>query len=89
VSCVNCKTVYNIKFHPPAVAGICDKCEGQLIQRSDDKEETARNRLQVYMDQTQPLLKYYEQQGTLVTFDGNRNPQIVFEEVRRELEKLK
>jgi len=89
VSCVNCKTVYNIKFHPPAVAGICDKCEGQLIQRSDDKEETARNRLQVYMDQTQPLLKYYEQQGTLVTFDGNRDPQIVFGEVRRELEKLK
>lgn len=89
VSCVNCKTVYNTKFHPPQEAGICDKCGGQLIQRSDDKEETARNRLKVYMDQTEPLLKYYAQQGTLVTFDGNRNPQILFEEVNRELAKLR
>jgi adenylate kinase len=89
VSCVNCKTVYNTKFDPTKVAGICDKCGGELIQRSDDKEETAKKRLQVYMDQTQPLLKHYEQQGNLVTLDGNRNPQILFGEVSRELEKLK
>ena len=89
VSCVTCKTVFNTKFNPTRVAGMCDKCGGEMVQRSDDREETARKRLQVYMDQTQPLLKYYEQQGTLVTFDGNRNPQIVFEEVSRELEKLK
>lgn len=89
VSCVNCKTVYNTKFHPPQAEGICDKCGDQLIQRSDDKEDTARKRLQVYMDQTQPLLQYYEQKDILVTFDGNRNPQILFEEVSRELEKFK
>lgn len=89
VSCSTCKTVYHTQFNPPKVAGICDKCGGELIQRSDDKEETARNRLKVYMDQTQPLLKYYEQLDILVTLDGNRNPQILFGEVKAELEKLK
>jgi adenylate kinase len=89
VSCVNCKTVYHTIFNPPKVAGICDKCGDELIQRSDDKEETAKKRLQVYLDQTQPLLQYYEKQGVLITFDGNRNPQILFGEVSRELEKFK
>ncbi|MEQ8235689.1 MAG: adenylate kinase [Syntrophomonadaceae bacterium] len=89
VSCSKCKTVYNIQFSPTKTAGICDKCGGELVQRSDDKEETAKNRLQVYMDQTEPLLKYYENKGILVTLDGNRNPQVVFGEVSRELEKLK
>jgi adenylate kinase len=89
ISCVNCKTVYHHLFHPPATAGQCDKCGSELVQRSDDKEETARNRLQVYMDQTEPLLKYYEDKGLLVTLDGNRDPQMVFTEVARELEKLK
>ena len=88
VSCTTCKTVYNTKFNPPAVAGICDKCGGELIQRSDDKEETVKNRLQVYMDQTQPLLNYYEKQGSLITLDGNRDPQEVFIEVKAILEKL-
>lgn len=89
VSCTKCKTVCNTKFNPPKVAGICDKCGGELTQRSDDKEATAQKRLQVYMEQTEPLLHYYEQQGILVTLDGNRNPQILFSEVSRELEKLK
>lgn len=89
VSCSKCKTVYNTQFSPTKTAGICDKCGGELVQRSDDKEETAKNRLQVYMDQTEPLLKYYEDKGILVTLDGNRNPQVVFGEVSRELEKLK
>jgi len=88
VSCNTCKTVYNTIFNPPAVAGQCDKCGGELIQRSDDKLETVKNRLQVYMDQTQPLLDYYEKQGCLITMDGNRDPKEVFAEVKAILEKM-
>lgn len=88
VSCPQCKTVYNTKFNPPVAAGICDKCATELVQRNDDKEETVKKRLEVYMEQTQPLLDYYAKQGTLQTIDGNRDPQIVFEDVKRVLEKF-
>lgn len=88
VTCNTCKTVYNTKFNPPAVAGFCDKCGGELIQRSDDKAETVKNRLQVYMEQTQPLLDYYKKQGCLVSVDGNRNTNDVFAEVKKILENL-
>ena len=60
--------------------------EEELIQRSDDKEATAKNRLKVYMEQTQPLLNYYEKQGSLTTLDGNRDPAQVFKEVKAVLE---
>lgn len=88
VSCTTCKTVYNTLFNPPAVEGICDKCGGELIQRSDDKEETVKNRIKVYMEQTQPLLNYYEKQGNLINLDGKRHPQDVFSDVKSILEKL-
>lgn len=86
VSCTECKTVYNTKFNPPAIAGTCDKCGGPLVQRSDDKEETVKKRLEVYMVQTQPLLDYYNAQGILINIDGNRDPKIVFKEVQAVLE---
>lgn len=88
VSCSKCKTVYNTKFSPPAVAGVCDKCGGELVQRSDDKEETVKNRLKVYLDQSQPLLDYYKQKGVLHSLNGNRNPQEVFQDVQQVLEKF-
>lgn len=88
ISCSKCKTVYNTKFSAPAVAGICDKCGGELVQRSDDKAETVKNRLKVYMEQSQPLLDYYGQKGILQSIDGNRNPQEVFKDVQRVLEKF-
>lgn len=89
VSCTTCKTVYNTIFKPPAVAGKCDICGGELIQRSDDRLDTVQNRLQVYKDQTQPLLNYYEKEGCLVTLNGNRDPKEVFIEVKAILEKLR
>jgi len=82
VSCSQCKAVYNTHFSPPAQTGICDKCGGELVQRSDDKEETVKNRLKVYAEQTQPLLKYYEKTGKLKSLDGNRDPQIIFMDVQ-------
>ncbi|MDD4775571.1 MAG: adenylate kinase [Syntrophomonas sp.] len=88
VFCGSCKTVYNTVFNPPAVAGVCDRCGGELVQRSDDKAETVKKRIQVYMEQTQPLLHYYTQQGNLVTLDGQRDPKEVFKDVRALLEQL-
>lgn len=88
VSCTTCKAVYNTKFNPPASAGVCDKCGGELIQRSDDREETVKNRLKVYTEQTQPLLNYYENQKILTTLDGNRDTIEVFKDVRTVLESL-
>jgi len=88
VFCNSCKSVYNTVFNPPTIAGVCDKCGGELMQRDDDKAETVKNRIKVYMEQTQPLLAYYAQQGNLVTLDGQRDPQEVFQDVKSLLEKL-
>ncbi len=73
LSCKECGTIYHRLFNPPSQAGKCDKCGSDLIQRSDDNVETAANRLQVYVDQTSPLLDYYQNLGLLKNVDGNQN----------------
>ena len=88
VSCVDCKAVYNTKFNPSEKEGICGKCGGALVQRSDDKEETVKNRLKVYKEQTQPLIDYYAAQGNMKTVDGNRDTKVVFQDVKGVLENL-
>lgn len=88
VSCSNCKTVYHTKFNPPTQAGKCDKCGGELVQRSDDTGETVRKRLVVYAAQTKPLLEYYEKQGVLHDINGNRDTREVFADIKRLLENL-
>lgn len=89
VSCKNCKSVYNLKFNPPKEEGKCNKCGGELIQRDDDKGETVRKRLEVYNEQTNPLLKYYENKGILHDFDGYRDASIVFSDIKQLLESLR
>lgn len=69
--CRSCQTPYHVENSPPQITGRCDKCGGELYQRSDDREETVRDRLAVFSDQTAPLLRYYRNQGKLVTVDGN------------------
>ena len=59
-SCPECNAVYHLANKPPAKDGICDKCGAQLYQRDDDKEETVKNRLEVYRKNTFPLIEYYE-----------------------------
>ena len=71
--CSNCGATYHVEFNPPKKAGICDKCEGELIQRKDDCEETVRARLEVNKKQQQPLLDFYENKGYLRTLDGNQD----------------
>lgn len=88
ISCKDCKTVYHLKFNPPAKAGICDKCGGELIQRSDDQGDTVKRRLEVYAEQTNPLIEYYEKQGVLYDIDGNRDSQAVFADIVKVMESL-
>lgn len=83
ISCKDCKTVYHLKFNPPAKSGVCDKCGGELVQRSDDTGETVKKRLEVYAEQTNPLIEYYEKRGTLHSIDGNRNSKEVFADIEK------
>lgn len=69
-TCSQCGAIYNVYFSAPKTAGKCDKCGGALTQRSDDNEETVRNRLRVYEEQTAPLVSYYKAQGKLRTVRG-------------------
>ena len=68
--CRDCQVPYHLVTSPPQVSGKCDRCGGQLYQREDDTEETVRQRLRVYEEQTSPLIEYYQKQGKLVEVDG-------------------
>lgn len=83
--CRGCGATYHKAFNPPVEATVCDKCCGELYQRPDDNEETVRNRLKVYNDQTSPLIAYYRAEGCLSTIDGTKPIEAVTEELRRVL----
>ena len=70
--CRSCGKPYNLLTAPPKVDNKCDDCGGEIYQRSDDKEETVRQRLQVYNEMTLPLKEFYEKQGKLVIMDGSK-----------------
>ena len=80
--CRSCGATYHMIFNPPAVAGTCDKCGGELYQRKDDNEETVGNRLDVYVSQTKPLLDYYSLAGNLVNINGQQSIDLVFAEIQ-------
>lgn len=69
-TCKGCGALYHLTFNPSTREGICDRCGGELVQRDDDREETIRARLQVYENQTAPLVGYYRQRGVLREIDG-------------------
>ena len=71
-NCRQCSSVYHERFQPPRQAGRCDQCGGELYQRDDDKPETVRRRLEVYLQQTAPLIDYYQAKGKLVEIDGGK-----------------
>jgi adenylate kinase len=81
--CRSCGATYHKAFNPPSQSAICDKCGGELYQRVDDSEETVRNRLQVYWNQTSPLIAYYVAEGCLTTVDGTQSIDTVAEQLRR------
>jgi adenylate kinase len=69
-TCRTCNRVWHIDFDPTEVEGVCDRCGGELFQRDDDREETIRHRLEVYAEQTAPLVGYYADAGILVGIDA-------------------
>ena len=77
-ACPNCGATYHIVAIPPKQEGICDKCGEKLVQRDDDKEETVKNRLKVYHEQTQPLIDFYKGKGILKSVDGTKPMEEVF-----------
>ena len=75
--CRTCQTPYHVVASPPKDQGRCDRCGGPLYQRVDDKEETVRQRLQVYTQQTAPLIEYFANQGKLLEIDGTKSIEAV------------
>ncbi len=80
-TCRSCGKGFHVTFDPPKVNGVCDECTGELYQRDDDSEETMRKRLDVYEEQTAPLIAYYAQQSLLRTIYGIGS----IEEIQRKL----
>jgi len=79
--CRVCQTPYHIISSPPKAPEKCDKCGGELYQRSDDREETVKDRLGVFFAQTVPILDYYKKQGKLISVNGNLGIQGVAREI--------
>ncbi len=85
--CKTCGATYHVEFNPPKKDGICDNCGATLIQRADDTEATAKNRLEVYDRNTAPLLDYYEKQNILKVVNGDKPLDEVFESIKESLKK--
>ncbi len=83
--CRAAQHAYHVRNHPPKVAGICDIDGSPLYQRDDDKPETVQRRIQVYLEQTAPLVEYYRNRGLLVEINGERSIEEVFSEIKGQL----
>ena len=91
--CKNCGTVYNVRFLKPKVEGVCDKCGGPLYQRSDDNPEVIKKRLQVYQEQTKPLIEFFKLKKIPFVTSGTTNldqpPEPIVEQIIADLKNLK
>lgn len=84
--CKKCGATYHLVFNPPKNPDTCDRCAGELYQRADDNEETVQNRLQVNIEQSKPLLGFYEDKGYLRNIDGERHINDVFTSIEQLLD---
>ena len=85
--CPQCGASYHVfEFKKPAEENICDECSSNLIQRDDDKEETVRKRLEIYHEQTKPLIEYYQNRGILSTVDGVGDVEEISNRIKEALE---
>jgi adenylate kinase len=87
--CVKNGHNYHVDFDPPKNDAVCDQDGSRLVQRDDDKPETVRHRLDVYREQTEPLVERYEEKGLLKRFDGSRSPTDVHDHIRATLATLR
>jgi len=88
-TCPSCGSMFHIDTLKPKKAGVCDQCGTTLAQRDDDKEEVIRKRLQVYSNQTFPLVEYYRTQGKLFVLDARKSPEQVMTNLVDQLKSLK
>ena len=79
--CSECGATYHVQFDPPEQEGVCDECGGELVQREDDTEDTVRERLRVYRENTEPVVEHYREEGSLVEVDGEGTPDQVFDRI--------
>lgn len=79
--CKACGSTYHLFFNPPTNEGVCDKCGGELYQRTDDNADTVKNRLQVNIEQSKPLLDFYETKGYLKNINGVQDINRVFADI--------
>jgi adenylate kinase len=86
--CVKNQHVYHVEFDRPKREGVCDQDGSRLVQRDDDKPETVQKRLDVYHEQTEPLITWYSDRGLLRRFDGRRTPEEVHSHIRATLATL-
>ncbi len=82
VICGECQIPYNLNTSPPSVEGKCDECDGSLYQRDDDKPEVVASRIEIYNQETQPILDYYRSAGILFDVDGEQSVESVGEDLR-------
>lgn len=80
-ACLHCGATYHIEYAAPEKEGMCDKCGQELVMREDDDPETVKKRLEIYHEQTQPLIAYYRERGVLRVVDGTKNLDEVFDSV--------
>lgn len=83
LSCKNCHQLYHTEFAPPQSKGVCDKCGGDLYQRTDDKEDVVRERLRVYHQQTEPVLHFYKAKGFIDEVNGMQTSDQVFAQLKQ------
>ncbi|MDC9714716.1 MAG: adenylate kinase [Gammaproteobacteria bacterium] len=76
-TCTGCGEIYNVKSNPPKVEGICDKCGEPVVQRDDETEEAISNRLNVYNDQTAPLVGFYKEEDLLLSVDATSSEAVI------------
>ncbi|RMG34160.1 MAG: adenylate kinase [Gammaproteobacteria bacterium] len=76
-TCEDCGAIYNVKSNPPKVEGVCDKCGGKVVQRADETEEAISKRLDVFNEQTAPLVGFYEKEGLLLDVNATSSDEVV------------
>jgi len=83
-TCVDCGAIYNVRSNPPKEEGVCDKCGGDVVQRDDETEEAISKRLDVFNEQTAPLVEYYRNEGNLLDADSTNSSNVV-DVIKKEL----
>jgi adenylate kinase len=86
--CEECGKNYHVEYDPPVESGVCDECGGPVVQRDDDTAETVQERIRVFEENTEPVIAYYEEEGSLVRIDGEQSPDGVWADMKEIIDPL-